>query len=82
MVAYAVGLVVVVGAVLLWLAVLRDVKAPAGTTDGPAAGTRPSATECAELIAGLTQPSAADQRLPADVRARLRQCFDGALRSR
>jgi cytochrome c-type biogenesis protein CcmH/NrfG len=71
------ALIVLVAAAVLWLSVLREIKAPISAEDNLAnpAG-RLSATECADLIAGLTKPSATDQRLPAELRNRLRQCFD------
>ena len=66
----------VVGAVL-WLSVLREVKAPISSADDVSkpAG-RPSATECAELMAGLAKPSASEPRVLSEIRTRLRQCLE------
>ncbi len=61
-------LVIFVAAAIVWLSVLREIKGPISS--------RPSASECAELASELTSRSAADQQLSAEVRDRIRQCFD------
>jgi len=71
-----VATVVVLGvAVVIWFSVLREVKAPVSSGESVSRG-RPSAAECAELIAGMTKPSDLDQRVTPEVRDRFRQCFD------
>ena len=64
----AVLFVLLVAGALVWLSVLREIKGPIMS--------RPSSNECADLFSQLTNRSAADQRLSADLRDRVRQCFD------
>ena len=71
-------LALLVVAAVLWLSVLREVKAPISSADDVSkpAG-RPSAAECAELIAELVnKPSASESRVLSEIRTRLRQCLE------
>ena len=70
-------LVVLVAAAIVWFSVLRDIKRPILSGDGvtnPAG--RPSATECTQLAAELSNRPTTDQRVSAELRDRIRRCFD------
>ena len=58
----------VVGAVM-WLSVLREVKAPISSAG-------PSVAECAELMAELAKPSASESCVLSEIRTRLRRCLE------
>ena len=75
--AYVTILAVLIAGAIVWLSVLREIKAPILSDDGVSirAG-RPSSTECAQLAAELTNRSTTDQRVSAELRDRIRQCFD------
>jgi hypothetical protein len=60
--------IVLVAATLVWLSVLREIKGPISS--------RPSGNECTELVSELVNRSPADQRLTAEMRDRVRQCFE------
>jgi hypothetical protein len=57
-----------VAAALVWLSVLREIKDPITS--------RPLPKECADLASDLASRSTADQRVTAELRDRLRQCFE------
>ena len=61
-------LILTVIGTIVWLSVLREIKGPITS--------RPSGTECAELLSELTNRPAPDQRVSAELRDRIRQCFD------
>ena len=61
-------LVLLVAGALVWLSVLREIKGPITS--------QPSGNECADLVSDLASRSAADQRLSAELRDRIRQCFE------
>jgi len=67
-------LAVLVAGALVWLGVLREIKAGVSSNDTLPRG-RPSADECAQLAGDLTKRAASDQPLTQDVRERIRQCF-------
>jgi len=74
--AYVTILAVIVAAAIVWLSVLREIKGPISSDDGvTSAGGRPSANECAQLAAELINRPTSDQRLSAELRDRVRQCF-------
>ena len=75
--AYVTILAVLIAGAIVWLSVLREIKAPILSDDGVSirAG-RPSSTECAQLAAELTNRSTTDQQVSAEIRDRIRQCFD------
>ena len=66
--AYVTILAVLIAAAIVWLSILREIK-------GPILSDRPSANECAQLAAELTNRPTADQRVSAELRDRIRQCF-------
>ena len=70
-------LAVLIAGAIVWLSVLREIKAPILSDYGvTGAGGRPSAAECAQLAADLMNRPTADQRVSAELRDRIRQCFD------
>ena len=75
--AYVTLLAVVIAAAIVWLSVLREIKGPI-LSDGGVSSTagRPSSTECAQLTSELTTRPTTDQRVSAELRDRIRQCFD------
>jgi len=75
--AYVTIVAVLIVAAIVWLSVLREIKSPILSDDGvTSAGGRPSANECAQLVAELTNRPASDQRVSAELRDRIRRCFD------
>ena len=67
---------VVVGAIV-WLGVLREIKAGVSSSDAPTSpANRPLAKECAELAGGLANRPGGDQRVAPELRDRIRQCFE------
>jgi RNA polymerase subunit RPABC4/transcription elongation factor Spt4 len=70
----AVLLVLLAVGAIVWLGVLREIKAGVSSKDAPAG--RPSAKECAELARELTNRPAGDQRVSSELRDRIRQCFE------
>ena len=77
MAAYVTIVAVLIAAAIVWLSVLREIKGPILPGDGvTSAGGRPSANECAQLAADLTNRAATDRRVPAELRDRIRQCLD------
>ena len=74
---YATILAVLIAGAIVWLSVLREIKAPILSDDGvTSAGGRPSTSDCAQLAAELSNRPTTDQRVPAELRDRIRQCFD------
>lgn len=67
-------LVVLVVGAIIWLGVLREIKAGVSSNGTPGSG-RPSPAECAELAGELTKRAASSQPLAAEVRDRIRECF-------
>ena len=75
--AYVTILAVLIAGAIVWLSVLREIKAPILSDDGvTSAGGRPSTSDCAQLAAELSNRPTTDQRVPAELRDRIRQCFD------
>ena len=74
--AYVTLLAVVIAAAIVWLSVLRELKGPI-LSDGGVSSTagRPSPADCAQLTSELTTRPTTDQRVSADLRDRIRQCF-------
>lgn len=68
-------LAVLVAGAIIWLGVLREIKAGVSSSDTLPSG-RPSADECAQLAGDLSKRAASGQPLAPEVRARIRQCFD------
>src|ERR1700674_5082705 len=66
--AYVTIVAVLIVAAIVWLSVLREIK-------GPILSDRPSANDCAQLVAGLTHRPPTDHRVSAELRDRIRQCF-------
>ena len=63
--------------VLVWLSVVREIKRPILSDDGvTSAAGRPAAAECAQLAADLTNRATTDERVPPELRDRIRRCFD------
>ena len=74
---YVTLLAVVIATAIVWLAVLREIKGPILSDGGvTSSGGRASAAECAQLAADLMNRPTADQRISAELRDRIRQCFD------
>ena len=70
-------LVAVVGGAIVWLGVLREIKAGVSSSDAPTSPVnRPSAKECAELAGELANRPGGDQRVAPELRDRIRQCFE------
>jgi hypothetical protein len=70
-------LVVLVAGAIIWLGVLREIKAGVSSNDALTSPPgRPSAKECAELAGELANRPAGDQRVTAELRARIRQCLE------
>ena len=70
-------LVVLAAGAIVWLGVLREIKAAVSSSDTLTSPSgRPSAKECAELAGDLTKRAAPDQPVTPEVRERIRQCFD------
>ena len=75
--AYVTMLVVLIAAAIVWFSILRDIKRPILSGDGVTSPAgRPSATECAQLAAELSNRPTTDQRVSAELRDRIRRCFD------
>ena len=75
--AYVTILTVVIAAAIVWLSILREIKGPILSDDGVSSTAgRPSSAECAQLAAELTNRATTDQRVSAELRDRIRQCFD------
>jgi type IV secretory pathway TrbF-like protein len=66
--AYVTIVAVLIVAAIVWLSILREIK-------GPILSDRPSANDCAQLVAELTNRPTTDQRVSAELRDRIRQCF-------
>ena len=69
-------LAVLVATAIVWISVLREIKA--GLSDDALTGSagRPSTNECARLAGELTNRSATDRRVPRELGDRIRQCFE------
>ena len=75
--AYVTILAVIVAAAIVWLSVLREIKGPISSDDGvTSAEGRPSANECAQLASELINRPTSDQRISAELRDRIRRCFN------
>jgi type IV secretory pathway TrbF-like protein len=75
--AYVAIAALLIAVAMVWLSVLREIKGPILSDDGvTGARGRPSSAECAQLAADLTKGAATDQRVPAEIRERVRRCFD------
>lgn len=75
--AYVTTGAVLIVAAIVWLSILREIKGPVLSNDGTtSAGGRPSANECAQLVAELANRPTTDQRVSAELRARVLQCFN------
>ena len=62
--------------VVVWLWVLREVKAPvSSSTDPTTTATRPTSADCASLIGVLTGGSGSESRMTPELRDKFRQCF-------
>ena len=68
---FAAAIVAGIVLVVVWLWVLREVKAPEPTTTA----TRPSSADCASLIGVLTGGSGSEARMTPELRDKFRQCF-------
>jgi hypothetical protein len=70
------GAAVVLVAVVFWLWILREVKAPISSIESAANPPGPpTRAECAALATQLTTPSSGE-RLTAESRGRFRQCLE------
>jgi hypothetical protein len=68
---------VLIAGLFVWRSVLREIDAPISADDAVSGSrARPASAECAQLAAELTSRPKADERVPADLRDRIRQCFE------
>jgi hypothetical protein len=68
---------IVIAAAVVWVVVLREVKAPVLSDGGVTNAARPTSAECAQLASELASRRKSDQPIAPDTGERLRQCFKG-----
>jgi hypothetical protein len=75
--AYLAVAAVLVAGLVVWRSVLHEIGAPISADEVvTGARARPSSAECAQLVAELTSRPKPEERIPADLRDRVRQCFE------